>query len=69
MKEEQYAVVIDLVAGKDVFAALPTGFGKSLCLACLPDVFDKVMGTQNSVVIVISPLIAIMKDRYFFIIM
>ena len=63
LKEEQCAVVKDLIGGKDVFAALPTGFGKSLCFACLPGVFDVIMGTDNSVVVVLSPLIAIMKDQ------
>ena len=33
LKEEQYAVIKDLIDGQDVFAALPTGFGKSVfCL-------------------------------------
>ena len=31
---------LKLIDGKDVFAALPMGFGKSLCFACLPGVFD-----------------------------
>ena len=66
LKEEQYAVVRDLIGGKDVFAALPTGFGKSLCFACLLGIFDVIMGTDNSVVVVLSPLIAIMKDQVIF---
>ena len=48
LKEEQYTVVVkDLIGRKDVFAALPTVFGKSLCFGCLPGVFDIVMGTEN----------------------
>ena len=36
LKEEQYAVIKDLIDGQDVFAALPTGFGKSVfCLFTL----------------------------------
>ena len=66
LKEEQYAVLKDLIGGKDVFAALPMGFGKSLCFACLPGVFDVIMGTENSVVVVLSPLIAIVKNQVIF---
>ena len=63
LKEEQYAVIKDLIDGQDAFAALLTGFGKSVCFACLPGVFDAIMSTDNSVVVVSSPLIAIMKDQ------
>ena len=63
MKDEQLQVVNDVLLGRDVFAVLPTGFGKSLCFACLPGVFNHIMGVQMSIVVVISPLIAIMKDQ------
>ena len=33
LKPEQAAVVKTFVGGKDVFAALPTGYGKSTCFA------------------------------------
>lgn len=49
--------------GKDVFAVLPTGYGKSLCCACLPGVFDKLFGSTNSIVAVITPLTSILKDQ------
>ena len=40
LKTEQLKVVTQFVSGKDVFADLPTGYGKSLCFAILPFVFD-----------------------------
>ena len=35
MKEEHLEVVVALLSESDVFAVLPTGFGKSLCYTCL----------------------------------
>ena len=45
LKSEQLVVVETFVKGSDVFAVLPTGFEKSLCFACLPIVFDKLLGS------------------------
>ena len=36
MNPEQVEGTVALIKGRDVFAILPTGFGKSLCYACLP---------------------------------
>ena len=50
--------------GRDVFVALPTGYGKSLCYCCLPRVVDLVRSVEKqSIVVVVSPLIALMKDQ------
>ena len=52
--------------GHDVFAVLLTGYGKSLCYRCLPIVFDKLLGMggeDGSIVVVVTPLTAIMKDQ------
>ena len=40
LKQEQLEVVVQFVLGKDVFAVLPTGYGKTLCYQCLPRVFN-----------------------------
>ena len=52
----QEEIIRDSLAGRDVFALLPTGGGKSLCfqlpaLAC------------DGLTVVVSPLIALMKDQ------
>ena len=62
LKEEQVEVVEAYISGRDVFAVLPTGFGKSLCFACLPFVLEEI-GHEKPIVIVVTPLTAIMKDQ------
>jgi ATP-dependent DNA helicase RecQ len=52
----QAEIIADVLAGRDVFALLPTGGGKSLCYQ-LP----AVMG--SGLTVVVSPLIALMKDQ------
>ena len=37
MKEGQRRVIVELMKKHDVFAILPTGYGKSLCYACTVD--------------------------------
>ena len=48
LREQQKDVVTNFVAGSDVFAILPTGYSKSLCYACLPGTFDKLLNVTNS---------------------
>ncbi len=52
----QAEIVADVLAGRDVFALLPTGGGKSLCYQ-LPALLTP------GLTVVISPLIALMKDQ------
>ena len=52
----QESIIADALAGKDVMAVLPTGAGKSLCFQ-IPSLIKE--GTT----IVISPLIALMKNQ------
>src|SRR5258707_6997494 len=52
----QEEIIRDALAGKDTFALLPTGGGKSLCFQ-LPAL------AQSGLTVVVSPLIALMKDQ------
>ena len=64
MKPEQLQVVSGIVSVRDVFAVLPTGFGKSLCYARQPTVFVLVLPVEGtSIVFAVTPLTAIMKDQ------
>ena len=59
-------VVLSFLTGNDVFAVLPTGYGKSMCYACLPFLFDNHLALQQgelSIVIVVCPLTAIIEDQ------
>ena len=63
LKDQQKVVISRFVLGSDVFAILPTDFGKMLCYACLPNVFNQLYGVDNSIIIVISPLTSIIKTQ------
>ena len=65
LREEQEDSITNLVNGKDVFAILPTSFGNSLIFQLFPRVMSSMNEKDNAIstIIVVSPLMAIMKDQ------
>jgi ATP-dependent DNA helicase RecQ len=59
LRPGQAEVIADIFSGTPVIAVMPTGAGKSLCYQ-LPAV---VLGERAGVTLVVSPLIALMKDQ------
>jgi ATP-dependent DNA helicase RecQ len=55
-RNPQEAIIESVLAGNDTLALLPTGAGKSIC-------FQVPIMAQEGIGIVISPLIALMKDQ------
>ena len=64
LKDQQLNVIVGVLTDHDVFAVLPTGYGKSLCYGCLPLAYDILyQPPEPSVVAVVTPLTAIIEDQ------
>jgi ATP-dependent DNA helicase RecQ len=59
LRPGQADVIADIFSGTPVIGVMPTGAGKSLCFQ-LPAI---VLGDRGGVTLVVSPLIALMKDQ------
>lgn len=68
-RKEQQQAIFAAVTGKDVFVKAATGFGKSVCYLAITYVCDYLYSCQtdatnfNSVLLLISPLKALMDDQ------
>nr|XP_054593292.1 uncharacterized protein LOC129160144 isoform X2 [Nothobranchius furzeri] len=63
LKHEQIEALKSFIFQKDVFAALPTGYGKSLIYQLAPVVAKRMGLSENPLVVIVSPLIALMEDQ------
>ena len=63
LRAKQEQAITQFLKGNDVFVSLPTGSGKSLCYWILPYSFDFIRRKHNSMIIVVSPLIALMQEQ------
>ena len=66
-KPEQELALLSFLQGHNVFVSLLTGYRKSLCYTALPGAFDKLLKRTSpgstSILIALSPLIALIKDQ------
>ena len=70
LKESQFQALYSFICGEEVFVNLPTGSGKSLIFQMAPLVHmwmhenvSAIHWKKNPVIIIISPLLALMKDQ------
>ncbi|XP_055053684.2 ATP-dependent DNA helicase RecQ-like [Misgurnus anguillicaudatus] len=63
LREEQITLLKSFLSNKDVFGVLPTGYGKSVIYQLAPLVGKRMGLSHNPLVVVVSPLIALMEDQ------
>ena len=63
LRKEQQLCLVNLARGKDVFAILPTGFGKSLIFQLFPRLAKAAMKSEMCSIVVVSPLVSVMRDQ------
>ena len=67
LKQEQKIAVNSLLEGRDVFAVMPTGFGKSFIFQLFSTAIEQKKISEgldpNSVILVICPLISLIEDQ------
>jgi superfamily II DNA helicase RecQ len=63
LKDKQIECLESIVCGRDTVGVLATGYGKSLIYTLLPTVLDTYYGKAGHIVVVISPLVALMEEQ------
>ena len=63
LKKEQITALKSFILKRDVFGVLPTGYGKSLIYQLAPLVAKRMGLSENPLVVIVSPLIALMEDQ------
>ena len=63
VKDKQSECMKNVVNGKDTLAILPTSYGKSLIFQMLPPLLVEMKMATNPLVIVISPLKALIRNQ------
>jgi len=55
--------VKDAIAGQDVFAVSPSGYGKSLCYGCQLHFHEIYKPSESAAIYVASPLLGIIEEQ------
>lgn len=63
IKPKQFQAIENVVNGKDTLAILPTSYGKSLIYQLLPSLFRELKIAANPIIIVVSPLKALIRNQ------
>ena len=63
LRKEQQLCLVNLARGKDIFAILLTGIGKSLILQLFPRLAKAAMKSEMCSIVVVSPLVSVMRDQ------
>ena len=63
IRPKQLEAIVSLCNGKDTLCLLPTASGKSLIYQLLPSVYKEMGKSTNPILIIISPLVALMIDQ------
>jgi superfamily II DNA helicase RecQ len=63
LKDKQIECLKNVVLGRDSVGILPTGYGKTLIYTLLPSILDEYYAKAGHIIVVISPLVALMEEQ------